>query len=754
MNRKLRRQIRRPGTTTLPMGEALDLLVEHYQGGRMEEAEHLCRRVLDSRPDDADVLFLAADVYLRRGRAADSVDLLHRLLARDPGHAEAYFALGNALMVAAKPALAAEAYAKALARSPDRPELHFNLGNARQAAGEFDGAARSYQRAVEIRPDYPEALLNLGNLARAAGITGTAITLYRRAAEAQPDYAEAWNNLGNTLRQAGAPDAAVEALERALAIRDHFPEAWNNLGNARLAQGDAAGAVAAYKRALEAGGAHPEILANLGQALVDAGAMEEALSCAEQALALNAEHDPAAALRFHLVQHLCAWDRWDEAEGHVARLTATALEAGRKPAETPFIHVSRVDDGAANLAVARAWGREISARVSSLAEQVAPSGAARDDGRLVVGYLSNDFHDHATAHLMQSAFGLHDRGAYVVNAYSTGPDDGSAYRARIARDCDSFVDIRSLDSLSAAARIRDDGVHILVDLKGWTQGSRLEISALRPAPIQVSYLGFPGTTGADFFDYLITDRMVTPDSLAPHFSESLIRLPQCYQVTDYGQPIDPAPIARRDEGLPNTGPVFCSFNRSFKLDPVLFDVWMALLKAVPDSTLWLFAEGTTVRDNLRREATHRGIDADRLVFSDTRPKPLHLARMTLADVALDTRLYGGHTTTSDALWAGVPVVTLEGRHFASRVSASILTAAGMPDLVTGSLEAYQDLAATLARDPAALAAVKDRLSSQREAAPLFDTPLFVRDLERAYKAIWARHAVGRAPTRLDLDEAD
>ena len=754
MNRKLRRQISRPGTTTLPMGEALNLLLNHYQGGRMEEAEHLCSRVLDSRPDDSDVLFLAADVYLRRGRGADSVDLLHRLLARDPAHAEAHLALGNAQMVEGKPALAAEAYAKALARSPDRPELHFNLGNARQAAGDFDGAATAYQRAVELRPNYPEALLNLGNLARAAGITGMAITLYKQAAEARPDYVEAWNNLGNALRQVGAPDAAVEALERALAIRDDFPEAWNNLGNARLAQGESAAAVEAYKKAMQQGGGHPEVLTNLGQALVDAGAMEEALSCAEQSLALDAEHDTAAALRFHLVQHLCAWDRWDEAERQVEALTTAALEAGRKPGETPFVHVSRADDAAANLHVARAWSREVSARVANLEEPAAPGGDARDDGRLVIGYLSNDFHDHATAHLMQSAFGLHDRDAYVVNAYSTGPDDGSAYRARIVRDCDSFLDIRSLDPLSAASRIRDDGVHILIDLKGWTRGSRLEIAALRPAPIQVSYLGFPGSTGADFFDYLITDRVVTPDGLAPQFSESLIRLPHCYQVTDHAQPIDSATVTRRDEGLPDIGPVFCSFNRSFKLDPAFFDVWMDLLKAVPDSTLWLFAEGATVRGNLRREATRRGVDGGRLAFADKRPKPRHLARMALADVALDTRLYGGHTTTSDALWAGVPVVTLKGRHFASRVSASILTAAGLSDLVTDSLEAYRDRAATLATDPAALAAVKDRLNSQREAAPLFDTPLFVRDLERAYRAIWDRHAAGRAPTATDLSESD
>ena len=372
--------------------------------------------------------------------------------------------------------------------------------------------------------------------------------------------------------------------------------------------------------------------------------------------------------------------------------------------------------------------------------------------RITLGYLSGDFHDHPTAHLMGGLFALHDRDAFRVIAYSHGRDDGSAYRKRLEGECDSFVDIRDMDPGQAARRIYDDHVDILIDLKGHTEGNWLEICALRPAPVVATYLGFPGTTGAGFIDYILTDRIVSPEDHAAFYSETFAYLPHCYQVNDRTQAIAGDRVTRAGCGLPGDAFVFCSFNKNYKIEPAMFGVWMDLLAGTPDSVLWLMRGNDLAEGNLRREAAVRGIAADRLVFAGGLPKDRHLARLGLADLALDTRVCNGHTTTSDALWAGVPVITIKGGHFASRVSASILNAVGLPELVTGSLDAYAALAGELSHDPDRLRQLRDRLAENRLSEPLFDTPRFVKNLERAYQRMWERFVEGSAPRRIEVAE--
>ena len=339
--------------------------------------------------------------------------------------------------------------------------------------------------------------------------------------------------------------------------------------------------------------------------------------------------------------------------------------------------------------------------------------------KIVIGYLSNDFRNHATAHLMLSLFGLHNRDEFEIFCYSYGKDDGSYYRARIQHDCDKFVDISTLSYEAAARCIYEDQVDILVDLKGYTRGNRFDICALRPAPIQVSYLGFPGTTGADFIDYIITDKIVTPKDHNPYYSEKFVYMPHCYQVNDNTQSISNKNWTKVDFGLPESCFVFCSFNQPYKIDPVLFGIWMRILRQVPEAVLWLIVENKIAEDNLRREAEARGVQSERLIFAKRLPKDEHLSRLKFADLALDTRIYNGHTTTSDALWAGVPVITLQGSHFASRVSSSILSAIGIPDLITYSLEEYEALAIRLAHNPAELKEIRQRSAKNRLDMPLF-----------------------------------
>jgi predicted O-linked N-acetylglucosamine transferase (SPINDLY family) len=336
--------------------------------------------------------------------------------------------------------------------------------------------------------------------------------------------------------------------------------------------------------------------------------------------------------------------------------------------------------------------------------------------------------------------------------YSHGPDDGSDYRKRIERDCDTFVDIRALSTIDAARRIRDDGIDILVDLKGHTQGQRLDICALRPAPVQVTYLGFPGTTGASFFDYVITDRIVTPEDQAPYYSETFVYLPNCYQVNDHTQAISQRPCARADFGLPDDGFVFCSFNKSYKIEPVMWDVWMRILRHVDGGILWLLHDNETAADNLKREAAARDVDPRRIVFTGRLAKAEHLARLKLADLFLDTRVSNAHTTGSDALWAGLPLITLQGVHFASRVGSSLLTAIGLPELIAHGIEAYEALAIRLAGNPDELAAVGNKLWRNRLVEPLFDTPRFARNLEAAYTRMWEAYLGGEQRQIIDVVE--
>ncbi len=380
--------------------------------------------------------------------------------------------------------------------------------------------------------------------------------------------------------------------------------------------------------------------------------------------------------------------------------------------------------------------------------------AARVRDVLRIGYLSSDFQDHATAHLMLGLFGAHDRTKVSVHAYSCGDDDGSAYRARVVDDCDAFVDLAGVDTIAAARRIHDDGIDILVDLKGYTRRHRLDIAALRPATVQVAWLGFPGTSGADFFDYIVTDDIVTPPEDAGAYSEAFAVMPHCYQVNNRAQSIAEGPMSRSDVGLPEDAVVLASFNNTYKLEPVMFAAWMELLRELPNAVLWLLPNNPLAIENLRREALDAGVEPDRPVFADMLPKAEHLKRAGLADLALDTRIYNGHTTTSDMLWAGVPVVTLRGAHFASRVSASLLTAFGLGELITETIDDYKVLAGELARSPDRLSDLRTRVARPRVESPLFDTGCFARDLETAFAEMWRRYENGETPKRLAVSELD
>ncbi|MBF0304806.1 MAG: hypothetical protein HQL41_04035, partial [Alphaproteobacteria bacterium] len=369
---------------------------------------------------------------------------------------------------------------------------------------------------------------------------------------------------------------------------------------------------------------------------------------------------------------------------------------------------------------------------------------------LRIGYLSADFQTHATAHLMLGLFSRHDRARVTVHAYSLGADDGSPYRRRIAADCDAFVDLAPLSDALAAETIAADRIDILVDLKGTTLGARLGIAARRPAPVQVAWLGYPGSVGVEFLDYALTDPVVTPPERQADWAERLVLLPGSYQVNDRDQPIALDAPDRASAGLPEQGFVFCCFNQLYKVEPLVFGVWMDILRAVPGSLLWLLAGPPEAEANLRREAAARGVEPARLIFAPMLPKDRHLARLRHAGLFLDTFFCNAHTTASDALWAGVPVLTVPGVHFPARVAASLVHAVGLPELAVPDHATYRDTAIALATDPARLDDLRARLAVNRLTTPLFDTDAFARKLETAFETIWDRHCRGLAPEMIDL----
>ncbi len=657
-----------------------------------------------------------------------------QILATQPNHAEALHLLGILAHCDKKYDEAIRLISRAIQISPDNPHYYTNLGTAFKLRNKFDEAIMSYQKAVEIKPDFPDAWYNMGNALKAKKRMDEAFACYHRVIQLKPDFADAYNNMGTGLKDLGRLDEAVPYFQKAIEVKPDFIEVYYNLGCA----------------------------------LKDMGKIEDAIPCFQKVVQFKPHFTDAYDSLAHQYQHACDWDAYPALQRRIDELSRENLKKGLKAVENPFSNISRHAEPAYNLEVARSWAANLTPQPPSLKGKGGKSnsplrfGEGAGGGGLRIGYLSNDFRNHPVAHLIAGLFKVHDRKEFEIFCYSYGWDDGSVHRQRIRQDCDRFVDLFGLNDEDAARRIHEDGVDILVDLMGHTKSNRLEICAFRPAPIQVTYLGFPGTSGAKFFDYMITDRIVTPENHAQWYSEQLVFMPDCYQVNDQFQPISPKQMKRADVDLPDLEMrnekslltshsslpfVFCSFNQPYKIEPVMFDVWMNILRQVPNSVLWLLWRSQLTENNLKKEAQKRGIHPNRLIFAPKVPKDEHLARHKLADLALDTRIYNGHTTTSDALWAGVPVIAMIGTHFASRVSSSILNAVGCP-LIARNLQEYQDFAVRLANNPNELNMIRQKLAKYRLTQPLFDTPRFARNLENAYRQMWEIFKSGQSPRQI------
>ncbi|WP_439950913.1 O-linked N-acetylglucosamine transferase, SPINDLY family protein [Desulfatitalea tepidiphila] len=624
----------------------------------------------------------------------------------------------------------------AIRLNPNAFELHHDLGVVFFQQNSYHQALTCFRSAIALNPRKYQAWFNGANALCAMHCYQEAIPWYRKAIELNPSFAEAHYNLANTYKALDAPHEAILHYRRAMDIDPNMPEALNNIGTLLLGCGELIDARECFQRALASDANYTQASYNLSLTLNRLGRPEEAIAFVDRCLGLYPEHGEGLALRVSLLQQVCDWPALADAGARLDRQTDEQLRLGQRPSESPFLNFTRSDDPERNLLIGKAWSDWLLKHANHSRSNFGFSHRPQATRRIKIAYLSERFRNAATAHLASGVFGRHDRNRFEIYAYSWGQDDGSVYRRKIEQGVDHFIDIRNISDAEAAQRIHADGIQILVDMMGWMHGHRMGIAARRPAPVQINYLGYPASTGTPFIDYLIADRIIIPYEMRQYFSEKVVWLPDCYQPNDPETPIDPRPCSRIEFGLPENGVIFCSFNTDYKIEPGAFACWMRILRAVPGSVLWLLVRSQQARENLIRSAGSLGIAPTRLVFASPLPKAKHLARLKLADIALDTLTVNGHTTTTDALLAGVPVVTCQGRHFASRVAGSILSAIRMPDLVAADMESYVQMAITLASEAHLLDEVRARLANNKTNAPLFDIDRYVRNLEAAYDNVW------------------
>jgi predicted O-linked N-acetylglucosamine transferase (SPINDLY family) len=631
------------------------------------------------------------------------------------------------------------------AKVAPKAERKYQQGLTLMQQARYDEAATAFEAAIERSPKDPLFWINLAQARRKLGRAEAAVEAARRAVALDPGSALARRMLGLCLNESGLHADAAAVLDARTGSDDERAAMLTERG---LALQRAGQMHASVEPLLEAARLVPTSIKThiaLSDAFKGLDMPEAAWECQRTAVALDASNPYLLCSLIHLGLSACKWAGLREATSRLAELCA----AGTGPAPVPFMHLSVPGASAqAHLRTAQAHCARTTGHLKLL-PPVAPT--QRRPGRIRVGYFSNDFHSHATAYLMARVLEHHDRSAFEVFAYSYGPDDGSPMRRRLETAIEHFVDVQHESARTTAERIRADGIDVLVDLKGYTLHARPEVLAYRPAPIQVNYLGYPGTMGAPFIDYIITDPVVTPPEVAGDFTEKFAYLPHSYQPNDDTRPVGPPP-PRAECGLPDDAFVFCCFNNTYKITPQMFDIWCRLLAQVEGSVLWLLDANLQAKGNLRAEARARGIDPLRLIFAPKLPLAQHLARLANADLVLDTLPYNAHTTASDALWAGVPVVTCPGETFASRVAASLLRAAELPELVAASLEEYVSVALRLAQEPSGLAALKAKLRSRRSTCALFDSERYARNLEALYERMFERWRSGLPPDHLPSEQ--
>jgi len=728
--------------------QRLQWAVQLHQRGDRAGAESLYRQILRELPGNVDALHLLGVIEAQKGNFESAHALINRALRLDARQPLARVNLARICLQLRQPERALAQLEHALQLDPSLSEAHDQRAMALRALGRLEEALSSNARAIELRASDPEAWIRRGQLLLELRRAAAALLSFGEALRRDARCADGHRGRATALLELNRAGEAVLSCEQALRLAPEDAHAHYILGMALLALGQAGRAAATFERALALAGDHAGVHANHAAALCYLGRPRQAIESLQKTLALAPEHPYAAGKLAYTRLLCCDWSDF----GQAASVIDAGIAAGRRIC-LPLELLALSDDPRTHQRCARIYLADrhpaIAAPLPAAPRPARPAGA-----KISLAYLSADFRDHATAHLIAGLLERHDRNGFELTALSGSGDDGSEVRRRIERAFDHFLPIDQLDDAAVADLVRRRGVDILIDLSGYVTGARPGLLAQRAAPVQVNFLGYPGTLGGAHVDYIIADSHVLPPEDRRHYSERVVYLPDSYQPTDDRRPIASRVPTRAEVGLPPGAFVFCSFNASFKITPLVFDVWMRLLGRLEGSVLWLYRSNDAAADNLRAEALRRGVAPERLVFAPRVAHAEHLARHALADLFLDTLPYNAHTTASDALWAGLPVLTCTGRAFPGRVAGSLLKAVGLPELITSDLQSYEARAFELASAPGTLGELRRRLLEQRQAQALFDTDRYRRHLEAAYRIMWARSQRGEEPSDLSIPAID
>uniref|UniRef100_A0A0E0N6Q5 protein O-GlcNAc transferase n=1 Tax=Oryza rufipogon TaxID=4529 RepID=A0A0E0N6Q5_ORYRU len=716
------------------------------QWGDFNKAALYYKEAIKCNPAFYDAHLNLGNLYKVTGMRQDAIVCFQNAARAKPENAVAYGNLGNAYHEQGQLDLAILSYRQAIHCNSSYVEAYNNLGNALKDAGRNEEAISCYQTCLALQPSHPQALTNLGNVYMERNMMDIAASLYMATLTVTTGLSAPYNNLAMIYKQQGNCNHAITCFNEVLRIDPMAADCLVNRGNTFKEAGRITEAIQDYFHAVTIRPTMAEAHANLAAAYKDTGLLEASIISYKQALQLRQDFPEATCNLLHTLQCVCDWD--DRAEKFV--------EMSSLPSVQPFHAIAYPIDSTLALEISRTYAAHYSLVASRFGlptfthSYPVPISNDGRTSRLRIG----DFGNHPLSHLMGSIFGMHNQDTIEVFCYALSQDDGTEWRQRIRSEAEHFIDVSSMSSDMIAKVINEDKIQILINLNGYTKGARNEIFALQPAPIQVSYMGFPGTTGADYIDYLVTDEFVSPLKFSHIYSEKLVHLPHCYFVNDYKQKnrdvLGPVcPHKRADYGLPEDKFIFACFNQLYKMDPDIFNTWCNILKRVPNSALWLLRFPAAGEMRLRAslaDAISKGVRADQIIFTDVAAKNEHIRRSALADLFLDTPLCNGHTTGTDILWAGLPMITLPLEKMATRVAGSLCLATGIgEEMVVNSLEEYEERAVSLAENPLKLEALTNKLKAVRMTCPLFDTARWVKNLERAYLHMWNLHCSGRHP---------
>ncbi|XP_039041109.1 probable UDP-N-acetylglucosamine--peptide N-acetylglucosaminyltransferase SEC isoform X2 [Hibiscus syriacus] len=732
------------------------------EAGDLNKALQYYKEAVRLKPTFFDAYLNLGNVYKALGMPKEAILCYQRALQVRPDYAMAYGNLASIYFEQRNLDMVILNYKRAIAFDSGFLEAYNNLGNALKEAGRVDEAMQCYRQCLALQPNHPQALTNLGNIYMEWNMLSAAASCYKATLSVTAGLSAPFNNLAIIYKQQGNLADAISCYTEVLRIDPTAADAIVNRGNTYKESGRVNEAIQDYIRAINIRPAMAEAHANLASAYKDSGHVEAAIKSYKQALVLRPDFPEATCNLLHTLQCVCEWEDRENKFIEVEGILRRQIKTSAIPSVQPFHAIAYPIDPMLALDISRKYAAHCSVIASRYSlspfNYPAPFPGESGNGRLRVGYVSSDFGNHPLSHLMGSVFGMHNRENVEVFCYALSPNDRTEWRLRIQSEAEHFIDVSSMSSDMIAKMINEDKIQILVNLNGYTKGARNEIFAMQPAPIQISYMGFPGTTGASYIHYLVTDEFVSPLCFSHIYSEKLVHLPHCYFVNDYKQKnldvLHPNCLPKRsDYGLPEDKFIFACFNQLYKMDPDIFSTWYNILKRVSNSALWLLRFPAAGEMRLRAYATQQGVQPDQIIFTDVAMKSENIRRSALADLFLDTPLCNAHTTGTDVLWAGLPMVTLPLEKMATRVAGSLCLATGVgEEMIVSSLKDYEEKAVSLALNRPKLQDLSNKLKAARMTCPLFDTARWVRSLERAYFKMWNLYRSGQQPQHFRVTE--